>query len=315
MTTIEVKDLWVNYGNKSAVKGLSLSANAGEIVAILGRNGAGKSSTIETIEGYRRPSKGTVRVLGSDPIDDRKKIISRMGVMLQTGGIYPRLSPNFAIELYRGYYDNPLELDYLIELCDLSRVADTPYRYLSGGEKQRLSLALAIVGRPSVLFLDEPTAGVDAAGKAIIRDAISRYANEGATVLVTTHELNEAERLASRIVVIDQGEVVAEGSAEELRRNFGSKEIVFTTDEPIDVDSLSLITEYAIEHVEGRKYRLTGDSSAAAISTLNAAVDGQGRSIIDIAAGNTSLEDVFLALTDNQDETISEPTSRRRRRR
>lgn len=315
MTTIEVKDLWVNYGNKSAVKGLDLTAKEGEIVAILGRNGAGKSSTIETIEGYRSPSKGTVTVLGHDPIKDRKKIISKIGVMLQTGGIYPRLSPNFAISLYRGYYDNPLDLDYLIDLCDLSRVADTPYRYLSGGEKQRLSLALAVVGRPSVLFLDEPTAGVDAAGKAIIREAITRYANEGATVIVTTHELNEAERLANRIVVIDQGQVVAEGSAEELRRNFGGKEIVFTTDEPVDITSLSQSINYSIELIEGRKYRLSGDSSAATITALNSAVDSQGRAIIDISAGNTSLEDVFLALTENQDETPAEQSSRRRRRR
>jgi ABC-2 type transport system ATP-binding protein len=315
VTTIEVKDLWVNYGNKSAVKGLDLAAKEGEIVAILGRNGAGKSSTIETIEGYRSPSKGIVTVLGHDPIKDRKKIISKIGVMLQTGGIYPRLSPNFAISLYRGYYDNPLDLDYLIDLCDLSRVADTPYRYLSGGEKQRLSLALAVVGRPSVLFLDEPTAGVDAAGKAIIREAITRYANEGATVIVTTHELNEAERLANRIVVIDQGQVVAEGSAEELRRNFGGKEIVFTTDEPVDITSLSQSTNYSIELIEGRKYRLSGDSSAATITALNSAVDSQGRAIIDISAGNTSLEDVFLALTENQDETPAEQSSRRRRRR
>lgn len=315
MTTIEVKDLWVNYGIKSAVKGLGLIAKEGEIVAILGRNGAGKSSTIETIEGYRSPSKGTVTVLGHDPIKERKKIISKIGVMLQTGGIYPRLSPNFAITLYRGYYDNPLELDYLIDLCDLGRVADTPYRYLSGGEKQRLSLALAVVGRPSVLFLDEPTAGVDAAGKAIIREAITRYANEGATVIVTTHELNEAERLANRIVVIDQGQVVAEGSAEELRRNFGGKEIVFTTDEPVDVDSLRQSINYSIELIEGRKYRLSGDSSAATITALNSAVDSQGRAIIDISAGNTSLEDVFLALTENQDEAPAEQISRRRRRR
>ncbi|MDA8278620.1 MAG: ABC transporter ATP-binding protein [Actinomycetota bacterium] len=315
MTTIEVKDLWVNYGNKSAVKGLTLSANEGEIVAILGRNGAGKSSAIETIEGYRSPSKGSVTVLGLDPIKDRKKIISKLGVMLQSGGIYPRLSPKFAISLYRGYYDNPLELDYLIELCDLGRVSDTAYRYLSGGEKQRLSLALAIVGKPSILFLDEPTAGVDAAGKAIIREAITRYAKEGATVLVTTHELNEAERLANRIVVIDQGQVVAEGSAEELRRNFGGKEIVFTTDEPIDLPTLSSAINYEIELIEGRKYRLSGDSSAATISALNAAINSQGRAITEVAAGNSSLEDVFLALTESQETAVVEQSGRRRRRR
>ena len=292
-----------------------MQANAKEIVAILGRNGAGKSSTIETIEGYRSPSKGSIKVLGFDPITERRKVISKMGVMLQTGGIYPRLSPNFAIGLYQGYYDNPLELNYLLDLCDLNRVANTPYRYLSGGEKQRLSLALAIVGRPSILFLDEPTAGVDAAGKAIIRDAITHYAAEGATVLLTTHELNEAERLANRIVVIDQGQVVAEGSAEELRKNFGGKEIVFTTNEQIDQTKVTEATGYSVELIEGRKYRLEGDSSANAISALNAAVTEQGKSITEIAAGNTSLEDVFLELTAVADEPQTNETSRRRRRR
>src|SRR5947199_10776197 len=205
MPAVEVSDLVVRYGSVTAVAGLSFGADAGEVVALLGPNGAGKTTTVETLEGYLRPSAGSVRVLGLDPVADHRRLTPQIGVMLQRGGVYPGMGPKEALRLVASYYDSPDDPEALLDRVGLRDVASTPWRRLSGGEQQRLSLALALVGRPRVAFLDEPTAGLDPAARHTVWEVVRRLREKGACVVLTTHYLEEAERLADRVVIIDHG--------------------------------------------------------------------------------------------------------------
>ncbi|MGH9092904.1 MAG: ABC transporter ATP-binding protein, partial [Acidimicrobiales bacterium] len=216
VAAVDVDGLVVRYGRRTAVDGLSLQAWGGEVLALLGPNGAGKTSTVETLEGYRRPAAGRVCVLGLDPRADHRALTPRIGVMLQRGGIYPMLDPRRALELFASYYAEPEDVDGLLRLVALTEVARTPWRHLSGGEQQRLALALALVGRPEVVFLDEPTAGVDPEGRLGIREVVAGLRRRGVCVLLTTHELAEAERMADRVVIVHEGRAVAAGTPAEL---------------------------------------------------------------------------------------------------
>ena len=229
-------ELVVRYGDRVAVGGLSLTARAGTVTALLGPNGAGKTSTVETLEGYRRPSSGTVSVLGLDPVADHAALVPRVGVMLQQGGVYPSLTPRQVLRLFAAYYDDPEEPQALLERVGISRAATTPVRRLSGGERQRLSLALALVGKPSVVFLDEPTAGVDPEGRLAVRDVVRQLRDAGVCVLLTTHELTEAERLADRVVIIAHGRALAEGTPTELTTRAADGAVRFTA--PAGIDTL-----------------------------------------------------------------------------
>ena len=301
MAAIEVQDLWVRYGDRDAVRGVSFSVQEGATVALLGRNGAGKTSTIEAIEGYRRIARGSVAVLGLDPLRQRKKLLGQIGVMLQVGGIYPRMNPREALELYSGFYDSPVAVQELLSTTDLLGCENTPYRFLSGGEKQRLALALALVGQPKVLFLDEPTAGVDSAGKAQIRQLISEMARSGVAVLMTTHELAEAERLCDEIVVIDDGKVVATGSPNHLRQEFGHTVVSFRTAVPIDLQLLSIKLGVAILPSPEGGYRLEEGGPASIVGALSSLLAAEGIELIEINAGKSSLEEIFLEITGNDE--------------
>ena len=213
---VECRDLVVRYGARTAVDGVSFVAQHGEVLCILGPNGAGKTSTVECVEGYRRPASGTIRVLGLDPVADHRALAARIGVMLQRGGVYPMLGPARALRLFASYYDDPEDPEALLDVVELRAVADTPWRHLSGGEQARLSLALALVGRPEVLVLDEPTAGVDPEGRLAVREVIAGLRDRGACVILTTHELAEAERLADRVLMLTAGTVAAEGTPGSL---------------------------------------------------------------------------------------------------
>src|SRR5437588_5949789 len=226
-SALEVRELVVRYGSLVAVDRLSFSADAGELVALLGPNGAGKTSTVETLEGYRRPSSGTVRVLGLDPIAEHASLTPRIGVMLQSGGVYPGMRVIEALRLFAAFYDDPLDVDELLGRVGLSSVAGTVWRRLSGGEQQRLSLAPALVGRPSVAFLDEPTAGIDPAGRQVVRSIVRQLRESGVCVLLTTHDLEDAQRLADRVLIVDHGRLVASGTPAELMTASAGDEIRF----------------------------------------------------------------------------------------
>ncbi len=213
---IAVRDLVKTYDGRDVVAGLSLDVHPGEILGLLGPNGAGKTTTVEIVEGYRRPDRGSVRVLGLDPVRDGRALRPRMGIMLQQGGLPPQVRVRELVRLYASFYRDPEDPDALLGRVGLSDAGRRRVKVLSGGEKQRLALALALVGRPEVALLDEPTAGMDPQAKAATRDVVSGLRDRGVPVLLTTHELADLERLADRIAIVDHGRLVSLGTPAEL---------------------------------------------------------------------------------------------------
>jgi ABC-2 type transport system ATP-binding protein len=218
MPAIQVYELRKAYGPRQAVKGISFTMEPGEIFALLGPNGAGKTTTIEILEGYRRPDGGKVSVLNLDPIGDGPRLKARIGVMLQEPGLYPTITPREALELFAHFYPRARRPGELLDLVGLAEAAGTRYRQLSGGQKKRLALALALVGYPELVFLDEPTAGLDPQARRITGELIQGLKGDGISVLLTTHYLEEAERLADRVAIIHEGEIALLGKPEELIR-------------------------------------------------------------------------------------------------
>src|SRR5205823_7452368 len=225
---VVVEGLKKAYGANLAVDGLSFTVERGEVFGLLGPNGAGKTTTVETLEGYRAPDAGTARVLGLDPIRDHAALTPRIGVMLQEGGLYPGIRPLEALRLFAAYYADHEVPEALLDLVGLRPVAGTLVRRLSGGQKQRLSLALALVGKPEVVFLDEPTAGMDPHARLTTWEVVVGLKERGSTVILTTHAMDEAERLCDRVAIIDGGHLVALGTPGDLTRSAGGGETRFT---------------------------------------------------------------------------------------
>ncbi len=291
---MEVDALEVHYGSLAAVAGVSFTAEAGAITAVLGPNGAGKTSTIEVCEGYRQPSVGTVRVLGLDPSRDQRQLAASMGVMLQDGGVYPSARVGDMARLYCDLYDRGADWRELVELVGLSDRVGAAWRRLSGGEKQRLSLALALAARPEVAFLDEPTSGVDVGGRASIRSILAELAASGCAVVLATHELDEVQRVADRVVVFDHGRVVADGTLDELRG--GRRELRVRVHGELDLAALAA-TAGAPARLSAPGEYVVDDPPPAALATVSAWLQAADVEVIDLRAGAVSLEDVFLRLT------------------
>jgi ABC-2 type transport system ATP-binding protein len=313
VAAIEAIDLVVRYGGTVAVDGLSLSAEPGEVVALLGPNGAGKTSTVESLEGYRRPARGRVRVLGLDPRADHARLVPRIGVMLQRGGVYPAMTARQVLALFAAFYRHPEDPDELITRVGLGGVDRTPWRRLSGGEQQRLSLALALVGRPEVAFLDEPTAGVDPAGRLAIRELVRELGAAGCCVLLTTHDLEEAERVAHRVVIVAGGRVVGEGTPAELMAS-GSRHIRFGAPAGLDRTGLASVMGAPVVEERPGEYRVDAPAAPAAVARLTAWLAEHDLPLADLRAGRHTLEDVFLQLTSASSVAEAERSGRRRRR-
>jgi ABC-2 type transport system ATP-binding protein len=295
---VVVRDLTVRYGPSGgtlAVDALNLEARAGEVLVVLGPNGAGKTSTIEALEGYRRPAGGRITVLGLDPVADHRRLTARMGVMLQKGGVYPMLGPRRVLDLFSSYYPEPLATGALLDLVALRAVAATPWRHLSGGEQQRLSLALALIGRPQVVFLDEPTAGVDPEGRLAIRAVVADLRAQGVCVLLTTHELAEAEKMADRIVILARGRVVLDGAPAQLTAATGTTGLVFGA--PAGLDTASLATALGagaqVTEVTAGRYRVTGVSGPATTASLATWLAERNATLSDLVTART-LEEVYF---------------------
>jgi ABC-2 type transport system ATP-binding protein len=321
---VVVRDLTVRYGppgGTAAVDGLTLEARAGEVLVVLGPNGAGKTSTIESLEGYRRPAGGRISVLGLDPIADHHQLTSRMGVMLQNGGVYPMLGPRRVLDLFSSYYAHPLATDALLDLVALRPVAATPWRHLSGGEQQRLSLALALIGRPQVAFLDEPTAGVDPEGRLAIRAVVADLRTQGVCVLLTTHELAEAEKMADRIVILSKGRVVLDGAPAELTAATGTTGLVFGAPAGLDTAALAaaLGADARVTEIATGRYRVTGVSGPATTASLATWLAERNATLTDLVTGRT-LEEVYfeavgvVARQDAESASPHPPSGRSRRR-
>jgi len=287
-----VDNLRVRYGDLTAVDGVSFTAEAGSITAMLGPNGAGKTSTIEVCEGFRRASSGTVRVLGLDPASDQRRLAERMGVMLQDGGVYPSARVVDVVRLFCALHGDKEQPGELLERVGLTDRSKSTWRRLSGGERQRLSLALALAARPDVAFLDEPTSGVDVNGRTTIRSIVKDLAARGCCVVLATHELDEAERVADRAVVFDHGRVLASGTLDELRGT--ERSIRFRLPSGSAAPNLSSLGVSVTQ--DGDAYVVPG-ASAGTMAALTALLDEQGLEPIDLRAGQSSLEDVFRRLT------------------
>jgi ABC-2 type transport system ATP-binding protein len=304
VSSVEVDQLVVRYGDLVAVDGVSFTAEAGEVTAVLGPNGAGKTSTIEVCEGFRQAESGRVRVLGMRPDHDQRALAQRIGVMLQDGGVYPSARVRDVVRLYCELYGKDVRPRELIEQVGLTGQATSTWRRMSGGERQRLLLALALAARPEVAFLDEPTSGVDVNGRATIRQIIADLAASGCAVVLATHELDEAERVADRAVIIDRGRVVADGSLAELRS--GHDEVRFRSAETLDVAGLSSHLGLPVEVVAPGDFRIGAPSEPQLVARLTTWLAAQGLPLDDLRAGAQRLEDVFLRLTGVQEAPPTE---------
>jgi ABC-2 type transport system ATP-binding protein len=314
---IEVRDLTIRYGDQVAVDALSLEVEPGHVLALLGPNGAGKTSTVETLEGYRRPDGGQVRVLGLDPIADHAELTTRMGVMLQQGGVYTAARPEEVLRLFASYYEDPADPEELLERVGLAEHRRSSWKSLSGGEQQRLSLALALVPRPEVAFLDEPTAGIDPSGRQLIRRVIAELQDQGVTVLLTTHDLDEAEKLADQVVIIDRGRVLAKGSPAELMAAGQSDEVRFGAAAGLDVVGLSARLGRPVTEVAPGEYRVDAAPTPATVAAITGWLAERDLALADLRAGRQRLEDVFLRLTEavrtEEPRVEADQTGRRRR--
>jgi ABC-2 type transport system ATP-binding protein len=298
---IEVAGLEKTYGERRAVDGISLRVAPGEVFGILGPNGAGKTTTVEVLEGYRRADGGTVRVLGLDPWADGERLRPRIGVMLQSGGLSPGLRTIEALRLYTAFYDDAADPQHLLEVVGLTDSARTYVRRLSGGQYQRLSLALALVGHPEVLFLDEPTAGMDPRARATTWDLIRSLRDRGTTIVLTTHYLDEAESLCDRLVIVDHGRVVADGTPDELTGAAPRHEIRFSSRPGLDLDALAhalRVERDVCAEPEPGEYRLAVAGDAERIVGLGQHLLANAAPLDALSTGRTSLEDVFLQLTE-----------------
>ncbi|GGM58470.1 ABC transporter ATP-binding protein [Thermopolyspora flexuosa] len=292
---VEVVDLVKRYGRLTAVDGLSFAAESGAVTAILGPNGAGKTTTIEICEGFRQADGGTVRVLGLPP--SRRELRARVGIMPQTGGVPPAMRCGEWLRLVARFHAHPLDPGALLERLGLAAHARTPYRRLSGGQQQRLSLAAALIGRPELVFLDEPTAGMDPQARRSCWDLIGELRAAGVSVVLTTHFMDEAEKLADHVVIIDRGRVVAEGTPAELTG--AERQLRFRARPGLNLDELlkALPAGSAAKESPAGHYIIEGDVGPELLATVTAWCAAEGVTTEDLSIERRTLEDVFLELT------------------
>ncbi|MEU9501049.1 ABC transporter ATP-binding protein [Streptomyces sp. NPDC048196] len=296
---VEVTGLVKRYGTKTAVDGLDLTVAHGTVTAVLGPNGAGKTTTVETCEGYRRPDAGTVRVLGLDPVADAAALRPRIGVMLQSGGVYAGARAEEMLRHTATLHAHPLDVGMLIERLGLGSCGRTPYRRLSGGQQQRLALAMAVVGRPELVFLDEPTAGLDPQARRATWDLVRELRADGVSCVLTTHFMDEAEQLADDVAIIDGGRVIAQGSPDELCRGGAENSLRFTGRPGLDLASLlkALPADSSASEPASGIYRVHGKIDPQLLATVASWCAQNGVMPDAIAVERHTLEDVFLELT------------------
>ena len=297
---ITVRALVKNYGDRRAVDELSFSVWRGEIFALLGPNGAGKTTTVEMLEGYRTPDSGEVRVLGLDPIRDGAELKQRIGVMLQSAGVYPTVTPLEILKLFHDFYRDAEDPHELIELVGLEESAHTRFRQLSGGQQRRLALAAALIGKPELLFLDEPTTAMDPQARHMTWDILQTLRDRGLTILLTTHFMEEAERLADRVAIIDHGRLLALEEPRVLTQT-SAEEVQFSGPGGLDTALLSHLPS-----AHGAREERPGFYVMQTARPLDLLVElttwGRDRGILlnDLRVGHESLEEVFLRLTGHE---------------
>ncbi|MGA1346391.1 MAG: ABC transporter ATP-binding protein [Ilumatobacteraceae bacterium] len=310
---IEVTGLVVEYPTSPrsgttpvrAVDGLDLEVRIGEVYALLGENGAGKTSTIEVLEGHRRRTSGTVRVLGHDPARrgrPGREWRDRIGVVLQSSGIEPELTVREAVALFAGVYSRPRPAGEVLAVVGLDDRADVPIGALSGGQRRRLDLATAIVGRPEVLFLDEPTTGFDPSARRRAWEVISGLCSEGTTVVLTTHYLDEAEHLADRVGIMSAGRLVVEGTPDELQRRSGTSRVDVALSSTVTVEAVSVVLDGLVTSVsvDGNRLGVVTAEVTEVLARLTTWAGANGIVLDDWSVERPSLEQVFIDLTEGR---------------
>ncbi|MGZ4490534.1 MAG: ABC transporter ATP-binding protein [Nocardioidaceae bacterium] len=297
-----IDDLVMWYGDKVAVDGLSLEVARGSITAVLGPNGAGKTTTLETCEGYRKPQSGIVRVLDLDPQRDRRALLPRIGVMLQSGGAWSGVRAVEMLEHVATLHAHPLPVPMLVERLGLGDCGRTPYRRLSGGQQQRLALAMAVVGRPELVFVDEPTAGMDPQARRTTWELLDELRGDGVTIVLTTHYMDEAERLADLVHVIDHGRLIASGTPLDLTSGGGTTTIRLVVTEPFPAEApgslrATLGGDTEVRAINDHSLLIAGSADATTLAKVSAWCDENGVLPESLSLGQRTLEDVFLQLT------------------
>ncbi len=296
-TAIEARGLHKSYGDLEALKGVDLTVRQGEVLCLLGPNGAGKTTTVEILEGHRSYDGGDVTVLGYDPATGDRGFRARIGIVLQNAGVERFLTVEEVIELFRGYYPHPRPLDELLSIVGLQEKRRSLVRRLSGGQVRRLDMALALAGDPDLLFLDEPTSGFDPEARRGAWEMIAGLRDLGKTVLLTTHYMEEAERLSDRLAVIVEGRIVAEGTVESLRRGQAATVISFRnpgTDLPE--------TLRASTHVDNGRVMVETDNPTPLLHELTGWAVSSGIELEELRVASTSLEDIYLKLVGSTPE-------------
>ena len=299
---VEIDGLVMTYGDKVAVDGLSLVMDRGSITAVLGPNGAGKTTTLETCEGYRRPQGGTVRVLGLDPQQQRADLLPRIGVMLQAGGAWSGVRAMEMLDHMASLHAHPFDTAVLSDRLGLADCGRTPYRRLSGGQQQRLGLAIALVGRPELVFVDEPTAGMDPQARRTTWELLEESRADGVTVVLTTHHMDEAERLADQIHIIDRGQLVASGTPGELTRHGRVATIRMVVNRPFPEgapESLraDLGPDAEVRQLDEVSMLIHGPADSTTLGRVSRWCEDHDVLPESLNLGQRNLEDVFLELT------------------
>jgi ABC-2 type transport system ATP-binding protein len=295
---VSIRDLRKSYGAMEAVRGVTFEIQDGEIFGMLGPNGAGKTSTLECVIGLREPDAGTIEVCGIDARKNPLEVKQRIGAALQTTSLQDKITGREALELFGSFYRHRVPAAELLKRFSLEEKADVPFDTLSGGQKQRLALALAFVNNPELVFLDEPTTGLDPQSRRELHGEIAQMKSEGHTVLLTTHYIEEAEQLCDRIAIVDHGRIITTGAPKDLiAASKLTQPVSFETSAPLDPAALQRIpgiSELAVEGVNGR-FR-TRDISRA-LPELIKLLEAQSVQLVGLIVGKITLEDVFIELT------------------
>jgi ABC-2 type transport system ATP-binding protein len=298
MLAIECRNLRKSFGPVRAVDGLDLEVRRGECFGRLGPNGAGKTTTIEILEGLTRPDDGEVRVLGKTWDADERKLRGRLGISLQESHLIEKLTVRETLRLFRSFYDRGREPEEALADLALEEKRDSRVGKLSGGQKQRLVVACALVGRPDILFLDEPTTGLDPQSRLQLWERIQAYRARGGTILLTTHYMEEAERLCDRIAIVDHGRRIAEGAPAELIARLRAPHVLdFSTEPVLAPEVVRAIATSREWRPHDSRWLVSVDSLVEAIPSLFAALDRAGARLVTLSTHRVTLEDVFVALT------------------
>jgi ABC-2 type transport system ATP-binding protein len=298
-TAVELQNVTKQYGSIQALKGISLTVAPGEVVAVLGPNGAGKSTAIALMLGMRRPSSGSVLLFGENPrLANHRK---RIGAMLQESGVPETLKVRELVELFGRFHDNPMLTQEAINIAGLEDKATTRLGRLSGGQKQRVYFALALVGNPDILFLDEPTTGLDVEARRTFWDQINIQIARRKTILLTTHNLEEADALAKRIIVINQGKIIIDGTPDEIKGHVGGKHVRFHASR-ISIGDLQAMVEVQSVRIVNKKFDIYTKQPEAILATLFK----DGADVSDLEVEGAGLEEAFLALTSNGHQYAAE---------